>query len=54
VIVVDRQVVNVKIWDTSGMRCVKCFGMLIEDTGGGPSRSGDRRDREPLVKRERN
>jgi len=28
-------------WDTSGMVSVKCFGILIEATGGGAYRSGD-------------
>jgi hypothetical protein len=40
VIVVNRQVVNVKIWDISGMGCVKCFGMLVEGSRGRPKQIG--------------
>jgi hypothetical protein len=39
---VNRHGTNVKIWDTSGMGCFKCFGMLIEAMGEGCQRSDDR------------
>jgi hypothetical protein len=35
----DRSTPHVKIWDTAGRVCVKCFGMLVEDTGGGGAQS---------------